>query len=227
MSQRPVINFITGRFGWVDRQHGLEARATTRVLSLADEFDYIDPGPLIDGELELVPAAEAWLDAVMAAQNHPLTREQMPRDADIPRQKQLNFLSRLEKGFDPGDEDGPQSPAYYFWMHQRGAVEYPIVGAISLRLGRGVNIERVVGHIGYHVYPFARGQHYAERACRLLIPLARLHRLIPLWITCNPENIPSRRTCERLGAEFLDIVPVPPNHPLHARGEREKCRFRL
>ena len=59
---------------------------------MADEFDYIDPGPLIDGELELVPAAEAWLDAVMAAQNHPLTREQMPRDADIPE-----AFTRLER----------------------------------------------------------------------------------------------------------------------------------
>jgi tagatose 1,6-diphosphate aldolase len=48
-----------------------------------------------------------------------------------------------------------------------------------------------------------------------------------LWITTNPENAPSRRTCERLGGEYVDTVDVPPGHPLFQRGERRKCRFRL
>jgi predicted acetyltransferase len=77
------------------------------------------------------------------------------------------------------------------------------------------------------VYPFARGHHYAERACRLLLPLARRHGIQPLWITCNPDNFPSRRTCERLGAKLVEIVAVPPRDPLYLRGDHEKCRYRL
>jgi tagatose 1,6-diphosphate aldolase len=48
-----------------------------------------------------------------------------------------------------------------------------------------------------------------------------------LWITCNPDNHASRRTCERLGARLVEIVPVPKTDPLYARGETEKCRYRI
>ena len=87
----------------------------------------------------------------------------------------------------------------------------------------------VVGVIGLRrcVYPPARGNAYAERSCRLLLPLARRHGLRSLWITCNPDNAASRRTCERLGAVYVDTLPIPPEEPLFARGETHKCRYLL
>ena len=39
-----------------------------------------------------------------------------------------------------------------------------MAGSISLRLGHGVNLDRYLGHIGYHVLPPARGHHFAESA---------------------------------------------------------------
>jgi tagatose 1,6-diphosphate aldolase len=102
-----------------------------------------------------------------------------------------------------------------------------IAGGIGLRIGDSLNIVNLIGHIGYHVYPPVRGRHLAERACRLLLPLARRHGIKTLWITCNPDNLASRQTCLRLGATLADILPVPPDHELYARGEREKCRYRL
>jgi tagatose 1,6-diphosphate aldolase len=59
----------------------------------------------------------------------------------------------------------------------------------------------------------------------MLFPLARAHGIRILWITCNPDNWASRRTCERLGCHLADIVPVPSDHPLYLRGDREKCRY--
>jgi tagatose 1,6-diphosphate aldolase len=106
-------------------------------------------------------------------------------------------------------------------------VAVPMAGSISLRVGHTPSIELYFGHIGYHVYPPARGRHYAERACRLLFPLARAHGLRTLWITCNPDNTASRRTCERLGGVLTETVPVPKDNPLHAQGDREKCRYRV
>jgi tagatose 1,6-diphosphate aldolase len=102
-----------------------------------------------------------------------------------------------------------------------------IAGGISLRVGNNPDLEMYGGHIGYNVYPPVRGNHYAERACRLLLPLARAHGLRRIWITCNPDNFASRRTCERLGCRFAEIVPVPPEHPLYQRGDIEKCRYWL
>jgi tagatose 1,6-diphosphate aldolase len=101
------------------------------------------------------------------------------------------------------------------------------VGRISLRIGDTDHLRLYAGHIGYAVERRHRGNHYAERSCRLLLPLARAHGMRELWITCNPDNHASRRTLERLGAELVEIVEVPPQNPLYQRGERQKCRFRV
>jgi len=47
--------------------------------------------------------------------------------------------------------------------------------------------------LGYSVEPAHRGHHYAARAGRLLLLLARSHGMETLWITCNPDNWASRR----------------------------------
>lgn len=62
---------------------------------------------------------------------------------------------------------------------------------------------------------------------RTLIPLARRHGFNELWITSNPENIASRRTCEIAGAELAEIVDLPPRIDMYQEGERQKCRYRL
>jgi tagatose 1,6-diphosphate aldolase len=61
----------------------------------------------------------------------------------------------------------------------------------------------------------------------LLLPLARRHGLEILWITCDPDNIASRRTCELAGLELVEIVDVPEHMDMYQRGERRKCRYRL
>ena len=58
-----------------------------------------------------------------------------------------------------------------------------------------------------------------------MLPLAKRHGMRRMWITCNPDNAASRRTCERLGATLVDTVPIPPDHPFRLRGEIAKCRY--
>lgn len=132
-------------------------------------------------------------------------------------------LALVLAGRSPSDPARGLSPAYHF----RLVVQRQKAGSLSLRIGRTPSLELYAGHIGYEVVPRFRGRHYAERACRLVLPLARLHGLDPLWITCDPDNLPSRRTCERLGARLVEIVPVPPDSELYRQGERRKCRYRL
>lgn len=52
-------------------------------------------------------------------------------------------------------------------------------------------------------------------------------RLRELWITCNPDNIASRRTCEVARADFAGIVDLPPETDMYEEGERQMCRYRL
>jgi predicted acetyltransferase len=125
----------------------------------------------------------------------------------------------------PGNSASGYAPTYVFQMRRVGRDIQ--IGNIKLRAGNIPYLVMYGGHIGYGVEPAYRGHRYASRACRLLLPLARKHGLNPLWITCNPDNIASRKTCERLGAEFVEIVEVPEDTDMYRHGVRKKCRYRL
>jgi tagatose 1,6-diphosphate aldolase len=145
---------------------------------------FLDPGKLVDGELEL------------------LLVKTYPEDPS--------------RGF---------SPAYKFILTIQG--QGGDVGQLQLRVGNTEHIHLYAGHLGYSVGEKYRGNRYAARATKLILPLARKHDLNPLWITCNPDNIPSQRTCEILGAKFIEIVDLQENSVMYKRGERQKCRYRL
>jgi predicted acetyltransferase len=101
------------------------------------------------------------------------------------------------------------------------------VGSISLRISDAERIRLYAGHVGFSVVPPWRGRGLAGRAVRLLLPLARAHGLDPVWLTCEPGNLASRRTIERLGAEYAGTVPLPADYDAYRRGERHKRRYRL
>lgn len=145
----------------------------------------LEPGRLVDGELELVLFRSYHAKA---------------NNETVPTYRFKMFI---------GGEDGEE------------------VGRIDLRVRDTERIIMYLGHIGYRVSPKYRGSHYAARATRLLLPLARSHGMETLWITCNPENFPSRRTCELAGAILVEIVDVPKNSDFYTAGEKQKCRYRL
>jgi hypothetical protein len=81
---------------------------------------------------------------------------------------------------------GVEVPTYCFTLAVEGDDEP--AGHIHLRIGHTQNLELYQGHIGYGVIEKWRGRHFAERATRLLLPLAASHGIDPLWITCDPDN---------------------------------------
>lgn len=124
------------------------------------------------------------------------------------------------------DTSGAETlPTYRFRIrHTRDNKD---IGFINLRVGSGENLVCYRGHIGYGIEPEHRGHGYAARACLLILPLARRHGINPLWITCNPDNLASRRTCERIGAHLVETITVPENTEAYQAGARVKCRYRL
>ena len=125
----------------------------------------------------------------------------------------------------PANPIQDRAPSYGFTIAHADTNEP--VGRIALRVGNSDYIRLYAGHIGYRVEEPYRGNHYAARSCRLLFPLARLHGLNPLWITCNPENIASRRTCELAGGDYVETVALPEDCDMDRIGERHKCRYRI
>lgn len=113
------------------------------------------------------------------------------------------------------------------FMRIRHAATGEELGTINLRLGGGDHLERYAGHVGYAVDPAHRGKRYAAEALRQLVPLARELGADALWITCDPDNLASRRTCELAGGCLVEVVDVPPDCVLYQSGHTRKCRFLL
>ena len=201
----------------------------TSVRAGPDGFAFLQAGPLLDTDLELVCPDWCWIDDVLTACRHPLTDAQDSEHAATTREQLEHLIQIAPQGHEPGNPQTGRSPTYHFWIRLRPEFSPPVpmAGNVTLRVGHTADLKLYFGHIGYGVYPPARGHHYAARACRLLFDLARAHGLNPLWITTDPKNIASRRTCELLGATLVDIVHIPRHHILYDRGQRQKCRYRI
>jgi predicted acetyltransferase len=114
-------------------------------------------------------------------------------------------------------------PAWFFDIVADGRT----VGEISLRIGETEHLRLYGGQVGYAIDPAHRGHGFAARAVALLLPIAREAGLDPLWITCSIDNPASRRTLEKAGATFVEIVDLPADTDMYRRGQRRSCRFRI
>jgi tagatose 1,6-diphosphate aldolase len=115
-------------------------------------------------------------------------------------------------------------PAYTFGIYEPTCRTR--LGRISFRVGDTRHVHLYAGHIGYGVDRQHRGHGYAAKACMALRPLIR-HYYSDVIITCDPDNAASVRTIEKMGGEFLECVPVPPDHPFRTvQGSVAKNRYR-
>jgi inorganic pyrophosphatase len=144
---------------------------------------FLEPGHLIDGDLELV-------------------------------------LVKAELG-DPAKGYGIH---YHFEM--RHSEESVVLGRIRFRTGAESSLFDF-GNIGYEVNEKFRGHRYAARSCRLLFPLAVSHGLKSVWLTVDPNNAPSLKTCEIIGAKRVETVRIKKDHPMYGQGSPYRRRFRV
>ena len=98
------------------------------------------------------------------------------------------------------------------------------IGQISYRDGESRPVY-YYGHIGYHIDEPYRGHHYAWKACLLIRNEVRLSGKNSVVITCDPDNIPSRKTCEKLKCFFEGIVQVPEDIMKKFDINPIKCRY--
>ncbi len=86
------------------------------------------------------------------------------------------------------------------------------LGRISLRHRLTVRLLEVGGHVGYDVRPSARRQGHATAMLRAVLPLTHALGIDPALLTCDVDNVASRRVIESNGGVF--------ENELHG-----KCRF--
>lgn len=123
-----------------------------------------------------------------------------------------------------GNPDRNWVPAYHFHICD---LQGNIMGACDLRIGYTEGLY-YGGHIGYSIKEEYRGHHYAAKACKLLFSLAKKHDMNYLYITCDPDNLPSRKTLEYLKGDFLGVKELPGNNDMRVNeGATHKCVFKF
>ena len=130
---------------------------------------------------------------------------------------------KLEKTAEENPAKG-YVPAYYFSIHRRA--DGMRVGHCDLRIGHNENT-KFGGNIGYSIDESYQGNHYAGKACLLLLRLASKHELGQVIITCDPINIASRKTCEFLDARFIEETDIPSWHEMYREGKLSTCRYEI
>ncbi len=90
------------------------------------------------------------------------------------------------------------------WMIEGDTDEPEYVGRISLRHELNELLLTWGGHIGYAVRPSARRRGHASSALRTMLRLCRDRGIDPVLVTCDVDNLASRRTIERAGGVYED-----------------------
>lgn len=114
-------------------------------------------------------------------------------------------------------------PAYYFDIC---LLDGRKIGRCDLRIGHNEKTY-IGGNIGYGIDEEFRGHSYAAKACRLLFSLARRHGMDRLYITCDPSNAASAKTCEKAGGVFVEETDIPEDNEMYAEGKRRASIYRF
>lgn len=82
------------------------------------------------------------------------------------------------------------------------------IGKISFRIGNNYH-SYYNGNIGYEIDEEYRGNNYALKACKLILPIANFYNINKINLSCDYDNIASYKIIEKLDAKFVEEV-VPP-----------------
>jgi len=104
------------------------------------------------------------------------------------------------------DPESPRPPGYVpsttlWWVDGE-----TYLGRVSIRHLLNDTLRTVGGHIGYWIRPGARGQGHGREAFRAALPSAAALGIDPALLTCDEDNVASRRIIEGAGGVFENQI---------------------
>ena len=133
-----------------------------------------------------------------------VAKEQLDAIGDDPEA----FISQFEDLEAKGEPillpDGtcvPRLPGFTRWIWKEG-----FCGSINMRWQYGTEDlpPHCLGHVGYAVVPWRRGQGLASAALVALLPEVRFIGLRYIELTTSPDNAASQRVIEKAGGVLLE-----------------------
>jgi predicted acetyltransferase len=91
------------------------------------------------------------------------------------------------------------------------------LGQVSIRHQLTPRLLHMGGHIGYNIRPSERLKGYGRLALKLALPEAKKLGINRALVTCDEDNIGSKKIIEANGGVFEDARPGDPGHPLKLR----------
>ena len=123
------------------------------------------------------------------------------------------FVESLLGRVEPTNLQPNRVPESMYWLVEGDE----FIGRISIRHKLNALLRQVGGHIGYEIRPSKRRQGFGTRMLELALPQASKIGLERVMITCDADNIGSKKIIEANGGQFeksimLDYDPVPKLH---------------
>ena len=115
-------------------------------------------------------------------------------------------------------------PSTEYWLISGSAEEGTYLGTLTLRHELNDLLLRVGGHIGYQICPSRRRQGYGTLLLRLGLQKARDLGCMCVLVTCDEDNIASRKVIEYNGGRYENSVPLEDSPVLKRRYWIDLCK---
>jgi predicted acetyltransferase len=115
------------------------------------------------------------------------------------------FVADLKNRAIPGLQPPELAPETWLWLVDGS--EY--IGGASIRHELNDDLLLVGGHIGYEIRPTKRRQGYGTRILAMALERAREMDIREVLVTCDTDNVGSRRIIEANGGRLENEVQVP------------------
>ena len=158
----------------------------------------------------LVLPSAAWKDGFIDTLRE-LQAEGLYQDTDVRaiRDHFDEWLGEWERARHESTVAPGMVPVTSYWLVAEDGADARVVGRASVRHCLNEALLLWGGHIGYAIRPSERRKGYGTAALRLALAEARQLGLQNVLVTCDSDNVGSRRIIERNGGVLENEVTVP------------------
>lgn len=150
-----------------------------------------------------------YLQAMVEAKDEPITLLYVP-EANQSFDDFIKQLRERARGENLPDGWVPES---VYWLVDKGV----FIGRVSIRHSLNAFLLQVSGHIGYCIRPLKRKMGYGTAILSLGLQEAKKLGLQRVLVTCDEDNMGSRKIIEKNGGKLENIVSIGEDKPRKRR----------